>query len=116
MALAWTFAASCGGWDCASPSSYSPCRPKVDKVLGLEEGADDLPRLFNRFHRGRNAAAYPGSGLGLAIVKAIITGHGGQVRAESQEQGLRLGALFAHTCLITHPHLTSRRFSSIIQL
>lgn len=44
---------------------------------------EDLPHLFSRFHRGRNAAAFPGSGLGLAITRAIIEGHHGQVRVES---------------------------------
>lgn len=54
---------------------------------GIGIPAEDLPLLFNRFRRGRNAAAYPGSGLGLAIIKAIIEGHGGVVRVESSGQG-----------------------------
>lgn len=45
-----------------------------DTGIGIPE--DDLPHLFSRFHRGRNAAAYPGSGLGLAIVKTIVDQHG----------------------------------------
>jgi two-component system sensor histidine kinase BaeS len=56
-----------------------------DTGIGIPE--DDLPRLFSRFHRGRNAAAYPGSGLGLAIVKAIAESHGGRVAAENTAQG-----------------------------
>jgi signal transduction histidine kinase len=56
---------------------------------GIGVPADDLPGLFNRFCRGRNAAAYPGSGLGLAIVKAVVEGHGGQVTAESLDPGAR---------------------------
>jgi signal transduction histidine kinase len=58
-----------------------------DTGIGIPE--DDLPHLFSRFHRGRNAAAYPGSGLGLAIVKAIAESHGGQVAAENTAQGAR---------------------------
>ena len=50
---------------------------------GIGISAEDLPQLFSRFHRGRNAAAYPGSGLGLAIIKAIIDGHHGQISVES---------------------------------
>ena len=56
---------------------------------GLGVPATDLPQLFSRFHRGRNAMAYPGSGLGLAIVKAIVTSHGGQVMAENTSPGTR---------------------------
>ena len=49
--------------------------------------AEDQPHLFSRFHRGRNAAAYPGSGLGLAIVKAMMTRHGGDVTVTSSSSG-----------------------------
>jgi signal transduction histidine kinase len=52
---------------------------------------EDLPHIFERFHRGRNSAEFPGNGLGLAIVKAIVSAHGGQVSVESagREQGSR---------------------------
>ncbi len=58
-----------------------------DSGIGVPE--EDLPYLFNRFHRGRNATAYPGSGLGLAIVKAIAQAHGGGVSAENTPTGAR---------------------------
>ncbi len=51
---------------------------------GIGIPAEDLPHLFERFHRGRNASEYAGSGLGLAIVKAIVSGHGGHVRVQSE--------------------------------
>ena len=54
---------------------------------GIGIPADDLPQLFSRFHRGRNATAYPGNGLGLAIVKAIVEVHNGQVNAATSPQG-----------------------------
>jgi signal transduction histidine kinase len=61
----------------------------TDTGVGIP--ADDLPRLFRRFHRGRNSAGYPGNGLGLAITRAVVDLHGGQVRAASEEgQGTRL--------------------------
>jgi signal transduction histidine kinase len=56
---------------------------------GIGIPADDLVDLFGRFHRGRNAAAYPGSGLGLAIVKAIAEAHGGEAGGENTARGAR---------------------------
>ena len=58
-----------------------------DSGIGIP--AEDLPHLFNRFHRGRNAVSYPGSGLGLAIVKAIMEQQGGTVLAENVQGGAR---------------------------
>ena len=53
----------------------------ADSGIGIL--AEDLPHLFERFHRGRNSAEYPGTGLGLTIAKAIVDLHGGQVEAHS---------------------------------
>jgi signal transduction histidine kinase len=59
----------------------------TDTGIGIPP--DDLPLLFSRFHRSRNATNYPGSGLGLAIVKAIIEQQGGQVMVENTTPGTR---------------------------
>lgn len=56
-----------------------------DSGIGIP--VEDLPHLFERFHRGRNVAEYPGNGLGLAIVKAIVESHSGSVEARSEGQG-----------------------------
>jgi signal transduction histidine kinase len=53
-----------------------------DTGIGIEDS--DLDQVFNRFHRGRNAAEYPGSGLGLAISHSIIEAHGGHIELTSQ--------------------------------
>ena len=55
-----------------------------DSGIGIPP--EDLPHLFERFHRARNVSAYPGNGLGLAIVKAIMNVHKGQVEVRSEEQ------------------------------
>jgi signal transduction histidine kinase len=67
-----------GGWACL----------RVDDT-GIGIPPEDLEGMFARFHRGRNAAAYPGSGLGLAIVKAIAGELGGRVCAENTTEGAR---------------------------
>jgi heavy metal sensor kinase len=44
---------------------------------------DELPKIFQRFHRADNARTTKGSGLGLAITSAVILAHGGGIEAES---------------------------------
>ncbi len=62
-----------------------------DSGSGID--STDLPFIFDRFFRADRARTGPkrGSGLGLSIVKAIITAHGGAIRAESAPgQGTRI--------------------------
>jgi signal transduction histidine kinase len=42
--------------------------------------SDDLPRIFERFHKGRDSH---GSGLGLAIARTLVLAHGGDIHVES---------------------------------
>ena len=62
---------------------------------GIGIPPEDLPHLFERFHRGRNSSAFPGNGLGLAIVKAIVDVHGGTVEAHSN--GKDAGSIYTIT-------------------
>jgi two-component system sensor histidine kinase MprB len=48
---------------------------------------DDLPHVFDRFYRARDARGLPGSGLGLAIVRQVADTHGGSVRATNDSGG-----------------------------
>jgi PAS domain S-box-containing protein len=51
---------------------------------GIGIASDDLPRVFERFHRiERNAMDEQGAGIGLALVKSLVELHGGDVKIES---------------------------------
>jgi PAS domain S-box-containing protein len=48
--------------------------------------AEDLPHIFDRFHRvkGARGRSYEGSGIGLALVHELVKLHGGTARVESE--------------------------------
>ncbi|HEY6561102.1 MAG TPA: ATP-binding protein [Polyangiaceae bacterium] len=52
---------------------------------GVGIPADELPRVFERFHRieGTRARTHEGSGIGLALVQELARLHGGSVRVDS---------------------------------
>lgn len=47
---------------------------------------EDLPHIFQRFYRGKNAGA-DSVGIGLALARSILTGQGGDLFAESPPEG-----------------------------
>jgi PAS domain S-box-containing protein len=53
-----------------------------DQGIGIPE--EDLPRLFEPFHRAANVGKIHGTGLGLAIAKQAIELHGGRIAVESK--------------------------------
>jgi signal transduction histidine kinase len=55
-----------------------------DRGIGIPR--EDLPRVFDRFHRAANVddRTFAGMGLGLFISRAIVEGHGGRISVASE--------------------------------
>src|SRR5262249_29375355 len=68
----------------ASASETQVCLWVADKGPGIS--AAEVPHIFEKFYRGRNAAS-GGSGLGLAIAQRIMKDHRGEVRLQSAVGG-----------------------------
>jgi PAS domain S-box-containing protein len=58
----------------------------VVRDSGIGIPADELPKLFDRFHRveGAQGRSFEGSGIGLALVQELIRQHGGEITVESE--------------------------------
>jgi len=70
-----------------------------DEGIGIP--ADDLPHIFERFHRGANTAGkISGTGIGLSAVRAIVEQHGGSISVASQEGA---GSTFIVSLPLTPP-------------
>lgn len=79
---------------------YTPAQGSVELVAGATGGeavmefkdtgfgiaAEELPHIFKRFYRIRDAQTRQivGTGLGLPIVKRLVEAHGGRIEVESQ--------------------------------
>ena len=69
-----------------------------DSGIGIPE--EDLPQLFESFHRASNVGTIPGTGLGLAIVKKCVDLHGGQISVNSR---VGVGTTFTVTLPLNYP-------------
>jgi signal transduction histidine kinase/CheY-like chemotaxis protein len=67
----------------------------TDTGIGIEP--DQMERIFNAFEQGQSSITrrFGGLGLGLAISKAMVSAHGGTIKAESR--GKDRGATFIVT-------------------
>lgn len=65
-------------------------RTTADEIIitikdeGIGISPQELPYVFDSFHRGKGAEQKEGFGLGLASVKAIVEGHGGRITVKSE--------------------------------
>jgi signal transduction histidine kinase len=55
-----------------------------DSGVGIP--AQDLPKVFERFHRveGQRSRTHEGTGIGLALVRELVNLHGGEICVESE--------------------------------
>jgi len=66
----------------AGPAEADAVLTVTDTGTGIP--ADELPRIFDRFWRGRQASQTPGSGVGLAVAAELAHAHDGRLSASSQ--------------------------------
>jgi signal transduction histidine kinase len=70
----------------------------TDRGVGI--APEDLPRLFQRFHRGRLTNRAEGLGLGLYIARTLIEAHGGRIWVDSSPGE---GSTFSFTLPVAGP-------------
>lgn len=64
------------------------CLTVEDRGPGIP--AHERERVFDRFQRLEAHRGSPGAGLGLSLVRAIVLRHGGSIRLDDAEPGLRV--------------------------
>ena len=71
----------------------------------------ELPHLFERFHRvkGARGRSYEGSGIGLALVQELVKLHGGNVRVQSE---FGAGSVFTISIPTGSAHLPADRLGA----
>jgi PAS domain S-box-containing protein len=83
----------------------------VIKDTGTGIAQDQLPHLFERFHRVANARSrtHEGSGIGLALVNELVKLHGGEIKVTSEEGK---GTIFTISMPTGKAHLPADRINT----
>jgi PAS domain S-box-containing protein len=84
-----------------------------DTGIGIPE--QELPRVFERFHRvkGARGRTYEGTGIGLALVQELVKLHGGSIQATSRSGE---GSAFTVTLPLGSAHLPPDRLEADLDL
>ncbi len=72
-----------GGHVTVSTARENGCYAVAFRDTGRGIPADEIPHLFEKYRRVREAKRTEGTGLGLFIAKTIVEAHGGDIRIES---------------------------------
>lgn len=56
-----------------------------DNGIGIK--ADEMPKIFSRFYRGKNVGEIEGIGIGLYLTREIVSRHGGYIKVYSNKTG-----------------------------
>jgi signal transduction histidine kinase/DNA-binding response OmpR family regulator len=80
---------------------------------GVGIAAEEIPRLFNRFHRVKGAASrtHEGTGIGLSLVRELVQSHAGLIRVESE---LGKGSRFIITLKAGTAHLPADKIGNAV--
>jgi len=84
----------------------------VVRDTGIGIPAEQVPRIFERFHRVPNARSrtHEGTGIGLALVQELVRLHGGTIGLESEEGA---GTTFTVRIPLGSAHLPPERVGAI---
>jgi signal transduction histidine kinase/FixJ family two-component response regulator len=83
----------------------------IVRDTGVGIPPEEVPRLFERFHRvqGARARTQEGSGIGLALVQELVKLHGGTVQLESRPG---VGTAFTVAVPLGRAHLAANRIGA----
>ncbi|MCS3797429.1 ATP-binding protein [Niastella sp. OAS944] len=80
------------------------------KDTGVGIPAEELPRMFERFHRVQQVygRTHEGTGIGLSLIKELVQLHSGEINVESE---LHVGSIFTVKIPLGKEHLPAQQVS-----